>query len=75
MVKDKGTVIWISFTDSWGFPGGASGKEPASQCRRSRRCRFNPRVGKILWRKAWQPTSVSLPRKFCGQRDLAGYRP
>ena len=26
------------------YPGGASGKEPACQCRR---CRFDPRVGKI----------------------------
>ena len=31
-----------------GFPGGASGKEPASDCRRLKRRRFNPRVGKIL---------------------------
>ena len=25
-----------------GFPGGASGKEPACQCRRCKRCRFDP---------------------------------
>ena len=25
-----------------GFPGGASGKEPACQCRRHKRCRFDP---------------------------------
>ena len=31
---------------------------PANQCRR---CRFNPfPVGKILWRRAWQPTPVFL---------------
>jgi len=30
-----------------GFPGGASGKEPACQCRRHKRCGFNPCVGKI----------------------------
>ena len=35
-----------------GFPGGASGKEPARQCRRHKRCRFEPWFGKILWRKA-----------------------
>ena len=29
------------------FPGGASGTEPAWQCRRCERCRFNPWVGKI----------------------------
>ena len=26
-------------------------------------------------RKKWQPTSVFLPGKFHGQRDLAGYSP
>ena len=29
-----------------GFQGGASGKEPACQCRRRKRCRFDPWVGK-----------------------------
>ena len=32
---------------SRGFPGGASGKEPACQCRRHKRCRFDPWVKKI----------------------------
>ena len=31
-----------------GFPGGTSGKEPACQCRRIKRCRFDLWVGKIL---------------------------
>ena len=30
-----------------GSPGGDSGKEPACQCRRLKRCRFDPWVGKI----------------------------
>ena len=30
-----------------GFPGGTSGKEPACQCRRMKRYRFNLWVGKI----------------------------
>ena len=29
-----------------GFPGDASGKEPVCQCRRCRRCGFNPWVGR-----------------------------
>ena len=29
-----------------GFPGGASGKEPAFQCRKPKRCMFDPSVGK-----------------------------
>ena len=44
-----------------GFPGGASGKEPACWCRRHNRRGFDPGVGKIPWRRAWQPTSEFLP--------------
>ena len=52
--------------------GGASGKEPACQCRRPKRLRFDPWVRKISWRRAWQPTSVFLPGESHG---LAGYSP
>ena len=31
-----------------GFPDGASGKEPTCQCRKHKRHRFNPQVGKTL---------------------------
>ena len=55
-----------------GSPGRLSSKEPTCQCRR---CRFNPWVGKIPWRKKWQPTPVFLPGKSHGQRSLAGYSP
>ena len=41
------------------FPGGASGKEPACQCRRHKRIGFNPWVGKIPWGRKWQPTQYS----------------
>ena len=58
-----------------GFPGGASGKEPACQCRRCNRFGFNPWVRKILWRRAQQPTPVFLPGEFHIQRNLAGYSP
>ena len=57
------------------LPGWLSVKEPPCQCRRHKRCRFNPRVGKILWSRKWQPTPVSLPGKFHKQRSLAGYGP
>ena len=42
-----------------GFPGGTSGKEPACQCRRRKRCGLDPWVGKIPWRRAWQPLQYS----------------
>ena len=43
-----------------GFSGGDRGKEPICQCRRHKRCGFDPWVGKIPWRRAWQPTPVFL---------------
>ena len=36
---------------------------------------FDPWVGKIPWKKAWQPTPGFLPGEFHGQRSLAGYSP
>ena len=36
---------------------------------------FNLRVGKISWRREWQPTPVFLPGKSHGQRNLVGYSP
>ena len=41
------------------FPGGTNGKEPGYQCRRHKRCKFDPSVKKIPWRRAWQPTPYS----------------
>ena len=38
-----------------GFPGGVSGKEPACQWDM-----FDPWVGEIPWRRAWQPNSSIL---------------
>ena len=55
------------------FPGGVSGKEPTCQCRRCKKCRFNTWVGKVPWRRAWQPTPVFLPGDSHGQRSLVGY--
>ena len=58
-----------------GFPHGASGKEPACQCRRHKRCGFNPRVRKIPWRRTWQSTPIFLPGESHRQRSLTGYSP
>ena len=58
-----------------GLPRWISGKESACQCKRPNRCSFNPWVGKIPWRRKWQPTPVLLSRNFHGQRSLAGYSP
>ena len=37
--------------------------------------RVPSQVGKIPWRRAWQPTPVFLPGKSHRQRSLAGYSP
>ena len=58
-----------------GIPKWCSGKEPTCQCRRCKRHGLDPWVRKIPWRRKWQPTPVFLPRKFQGQRSLAGYSP
>ena len=55
-----------------GFPGGASGKEPTYQCRRSD---LDPWVGNMPLRREWQPTPVYLPGEFQGQRSLESYSP
>ena len=47
----------------------------ACQCSGYKRRGFHPWVRKILWRRAWQPTPVFLPRESHGQRSLAGYSP
>ena len=54
------------------FPGGSDGKSFFLQCGRPG---FNPWVGKIPWRREWQPTPVFLPGESHGWRSLAGYSP
>ena len=36
---------------------------------------FDPWVGKIPWRRAWQPTAVFLPGEFHVQKSLVDYSP
>ena len=36
---------------------------------------FDPWVGKILWRRKWQPTPVPLPGKSHGPGNPVGYSP
>ena len=57
------------------FPGGASDREPACQCRRHKRHGFDPWVEEIPWKRTWQLTSVFLPGESHGQRSQAGYSP
>ena len=61
-----------SLTETWGVPGGPDDKESACQ---GRRHGFDPWVGKVPGRRAWQFTPVFLPGESHGQRSLAGCSP
>ena len=53
------------------FPGGSVVKNPPANAGD----RFDLWVGKIPWRRVWQPTPVFLLGKSHGQRSLEGYSP
>ena len=54
------------------LPWWLSGKESICQCRRYG---FNSLVGKISWRRKWQPTPIFLPGKPHRQVSLVGGSP
>ena len=56
-----------------GFPGGTSDKESACQCRRHKRCRFNPRVRKIPGGEYGDTLHYYCLEKSNGQRRLVSY--
>ena len=58
--------IMVSFRVQ-GFLGSSDGKASA--------CNEETLVGKIPWRRKWQPIPVLLPGKSHGQRNLVGYSP
>ena len=71
--KRKGTFVYLQLIHFIVQQRvGSDSKEPTCQCRRFR---FNPCLGKIRWRRKWQPTPVFLPGEPHGQRSLAGYSP
>ena len=68
-------IIYLVYICIVRLPWWLSGKETAYQYRRCKRLRFDPWVGKIPWRRKWQPTPVFLPGISHGQKSLAGYSP
>ena len=54
-----------------GLPGGSVIKNPPA----SAGLRFSPWVGKIPWRRKWQPALVFSPGKSHGERSVAGDSP
>ena len=58
-----------TFPNSVGLPWWLSSRELDCQYR------ISPWVGKIPWRRKWQPTPVFLSGKFHAQRRLVDYNP
>ena len=71
-----GSVNWLCFSvGKWmGLSRWCRGKESNCQCRSCRRRGFDPLVGKIPWRRKWEPSPVVLPGKIpWTERSLVGY--
>ena len=75
IVKSAAMNIRCMYFFKLGFPGGASGREPAYQCRRPKRWGFDRWVRNIPWSRKWQPTPVCFLGESHGPRSLAGYSP
>ena len=56
----------VQFSHPRGFPGGSAGKEEIW---------VDPWVGKIPWRRAWQPTPVFLPGESPRTEEPSSYSP
>ena len=67
--------IWAS---AWqfvkGFPSGSAVKNLSTN-QEAQETWFDPWVGKMPWRREWQPIPVFLAGESHGQRNLAGYSP
>ena len=68
--RTESPTLWSPWLTRW-----QSTKESACQCRRLRKCRFDPWVGKIPLSRKWWSSTVFLPEKCHGQRRLVDYSP
>ena len=68
--KHSGQFLWMfCFLWSMGPAQVALRYKIYLQCWRLRSWRFDPRVGKIPWRREWQPIPIFLPGQSHGQRS------
>ena len=68
------TVYWDREENIGGFPGGTLVvRKPLASAGDIRDTDSVPRVWKIPWRRAWEPTPVFLPGESHGQSSLVGY--
>ena len=59
-------IFSLPLKQTWSFP---------AQYKKYKGHKFNPWVGRIPWRRTWQPTLVFLSGESHGQRRLVGYSP
>ena len=62
----KRHILYFLLLKRKGFPS----TQMVKICLQHRKPGFDPRVGKIPWRREWQTIPVFLPRGFHGQRSL-----
>ena len=65
-------LLWEAFTRRIGLPRWFTGQVICLLCRRWRRHGFNSWVGKIPWRRTWQPTPLFLLDYAMDKRSLVG---
>ena len=72
----------IKFSSAWLYSGlfrafqvALVVKNPPANAGGLRDLGFDPWIGKIPWRRAWQPIPVFLLGEFHGQRSLVSYSP
>ena len=68
----KGWLEEIPNKNILGLPWWPSSKESLCRCRR---CWFHPWVGKILWRRKWEPTPIFLPGESPWTEEPGGLQP
>ena len=61
----------MDYSVNTGFPGGSVVNNLPADAGDG----FDLLVGKILWRRKWQPTPVFLPGESHAQRSLESYSP
>ena len=73
--KEAASSRECSFAPAWASRVVLVVKNPPASIRRRYRCGFDPWVGKLPWRRPWQPTPVFLHGESHGQKSLRGYSP
>ena len=72
---DTDDALGASVTATIAAQGASWWLRRESVCLQCRRPGLDPWVGKIPWRRKWQPTPVFFPGESQGRRNLAGYSP